>query len=207
MRLNSREMALAWVTGAVLLFALTAVVLRPKLAVLQELRGEQRKVEADLAAAQRILNQEPASRNRFAELMKTVEQHPAGEDVTANVLRQLEQKAESCGMTIGRRTVDKEDHQGELYEMTMHCDWNAPLEPLVRFLFDLHSPSGMLDVTELYVKPREKGDLQGRFTVNYAYSRAGGARKAEPAPAAGGAPARTRGVARRADGSRSAGAP
>jgi hypothetical protein len=61
-------------------------------------------------------------------------------------------------------------------------EWEASLDALVRFLFELQSEGAMLDIRQLLIKPRGQGILRGRFTLYCAYARAGDAGAGEVEP-------------------------
>jgi hypothetical protein len=72
-----------------------------------------------------------------------------------------------------------------VYELAIDCrEWEATLDPLVRFLFDLQSEGAMFDVRQLMIKPKGKGVLRGRFALYCAYTREASERPA-PRPEGG----------------------
>ena len=171
MRVSDRETILAWVTGVVLVGALTYLFAEPRARELGRIGDEQRTIRDKIALDERLVAQKPSWERKWQEAIATLPEYPADKDVTEELLRTLERLAQSSGVNLLRRDPEKEVAHGIVFELGIICRWQTTLDGLVRFLFDLQQQGAMLDVTQLTVSP-EKDVLKGSFTVSCAYRRA-----------------------------------
>lgn len=182
MRFTARELLLAWLTAAVVLFVATWLILSPRVAGWKAIRGQQRDARNEIDRNQRLVAQAPQWSAQLAEIMRTLPSYPPGKDVTADLLIRIENHANAAGVTLERRDAQKEEQQGELYKLAIVCRWSASLEALTRFLHAIQSDAAMLDISQLTIAPDAQGNLKGGFTVDGAYSRtAAAAGQQEPA--------------------------
>ena len=81
-----------------------------------------------------------------------------------------------CDERILKRQVGEEEKHGDVYELPIDCrDWEATLDSLTHFLFDLQAENAMLDVRQLLIRPnKDASKLRGRFLLNCAYTRGPG---------------------------------
>lgn len=172
MKLTPRELALAWLTGATVILGGTYLVLQPHYEQLKALSRniaalEQRKTEAELTLSRR-----GDLENRLQAIRSQLPSHVPGQDVTAEYLRTLERLAQQNGLTLLRREAEPERQTGDIYEVSINCNWEGDLDSLVRFLYALQSQGAMLDVRQLTISPIPGGArLKGTFTVDFAFTR------------------------------------
>jgi Tfp pilus assembly protein PilO len=171
MKMSSREMMLAWVTGMVSLFGVSYLVAAPKIKEWGEIMSKREEISKKIDLTQRLIDQNPAWEAKLAELRQKLPQYPADKDVTADLLIRIEKIASAHGLSLPSRTMDKETQAGDMYELAAKCNWEGKLEPLVRFLFDLQQEDAILDVSQLLAAPNEKRVLKGTITVYCSYSR------------------------------------
>ena len=171
MKMSSREMTLAWITGMLALFGVSYLITAPKLKEWVVIKAQREEAAKKIELTERLIGQNPAWESKLAELRRKLPKYPADKDVTADLLIRIEKLATANGLTLASRDVDKESQTGDMYELAANCKWEGKLEPLVRFLFDLQQEDAILDVSQLLAAPNEKRVLRGNFTVYCSYSR------------------------------------
>ena len=173
MKLNPREMILAWLTLVVVVCVVTYNLAGGAIADWKQLKETQKGLDARKNIAEHLLQQQPVLMARLNEVSKGLPSHPEGKDVTADLLRTIEQTARANGLVLTSRQPDNEEPSGDLFELAIHCRWQGDLESLTRFLYALQIQGAMLDVSQLTVAPADTpgGQLKGRFTVDMAYTR------------------------------------
>jgi len=173
MKVSNRELVLAWLTGSVALLGLTYWLGLPKVEEWKETNKTLDRFQSRIVVAERTLTQKEQWEERLNTIRQRLPQHPVGKDVTAELLKTLERTAQDNGLILLRREPDKEKNVGDLYEVAINCTWEANLEPLVRFLYAIHTQGVILDIRQLSVTPvpGQSGRLKGGFTVDCAYTR------------------------------------
>ena len=172
MKFSSREMLLTLATGTVVLFGVSFMLAGPKIAAWKQLRTEQARVAEDLRKAKSLVAKREFWQKQFDELSGQLPQLPAGRKVDVHWLSTMDRVAAKNTVSILRRDAGEEKKAGDVYELAVECrDWEASLDNLVRFLYDLQSEGSMFDVRQLFVKPKDQGTLRGRFTLYCAYTR------------------------------------
>ena len=99
---------------------------------------------------------------------------PDGETVGTHWLGRMDSLASANHISISSRQSGKEVEVGDVYELPVEVkNWEAALEPLVKFLFALeHADEAMFDIKAIDMRPSShKGFLKGQFTLNCAYMR------------------------------------
>ncbi len=172
MKLSPRELILAWIAGVVLVFLPTWYFFAdPRLADAQEKSDQYQVKTGELETERRMLQQNDAWQAKLNEALKTLASYPETQDVTADMLIKVEGLATQNNLTLTRREPQKEKRHGDIGALDIKCNWEGPLEALVRFLFALQQDHGMLDVSQLYIKSENRGLLKGTFTINCSYVR------------------------------------
>jgi len=197
---TSREKNMLLVTVVLVLYAAAALTFKKQIANWKAAeriyRAAQKKVqdEKDLIAASGEWSQKYG---RIRDLMPVF---PYGKDVDTHWLNIMDSVAERNGVAISRRQTGVEKEVGDVFELPIDCkDWEASLESLVKFLYDMSQEGAMLDVRQLTIRPSNRpGYLKGSFVLYCAYMSG----DAEKPPA--GAPAS---AARQAGAAASGGAP
>lgn len=170
MNVSPREIVLAVITVGVILVGSTYFAGRPQVDKWRELRELQADAREAIALDERLI---AGSSNWEAELEKLREVLPVfphDQEMGIHWMSRMDAMAAKRGVTISRRQAGEEDALGDVYEVPIEAkEWEGDLDSMVRFLFDLQSAGGMLDVRQLLVKPKGKGVLRGRFTLYCAY--------------------------------------
>jgi len=181
MKIAAREQNLLGITLAVVLLALTYLVLEPKFKEWGAFRAEQEDLHVRLDRAEQMLDSEERVTSRLAEFRKGLPIFPEDKDIDTELLQALEKMASQQGLTLKTRNAGKEREAGDLYETSLTCKWEGDLPALVKFLYAQQSLGTVSDVRTLSVKPVRKNRsasselLSGEFTMDYAYRRETGA--------------------------------
>jgi hypothetical protein len=172
-RISSRETVLLLATGIAVLFGVSLLVARPYSPEWRDLRAR----AAELRRQIRVEKEMIASRGHWAarldELSVLLPEFPADAKMDIHWLTVMDSMAQKNSVKIVQRQAGEERRMGDVYEMTIECrSWEGSLAAMVRFLFDLQSEGGMLDVRQLQVRPKAGTELRGRFSLHCAYTRA-----------------------------------
>jgi len=172
MKLSRRESVLGLSTLSVLLFGVTALLARSKVQEWKDVWAQQAEVLRQIEIDKRLVAQRATWQKKLAELSELLPVQPAGKDVTVYWLSVMDRVAAREEFSITSRQPGEERKQGDVYELPIEVrDWEADLDSLVHFLFELQSEGAMLDVRQLLIKPKDAGRLRGRFTLYCAYTR------------------------------------
>jgi len=181
MKVSRREVVLAVMTFGVGLFGGTAIMVRAKLDEWLDLRQEQRKILEQIEEDRTVLAEHERWSREFADLSRMLTEFPADKKMDVYWLSVMDELAKKHGVTISQRQAGEEKRIGDVYELPVEClRWEAPLEALVHFLFDLQSEGAMLEIREMLITPKEPRTdnlLRGRFTLYCAYTREPAGRK------------------------------
>jgi Tfp pilus assembly protein PilO len=184
MKISSRELVLACITGAVVIVGGTWYFGAPLVDDWKSAITERRKMGEDRKLAERLIEQRPEWQQRYDELRAPIPKHGPNDPVTSEMLKNVKRLADQHGVTLSRIEPDKEKVNGDLAEVAIDCTWDSELEPLVRFLYAVQTQGAILDIRQLTIAPAQgvAGRLKGNFTVFFAFSREGAAK--EPGKAA-----------------------
>ena len=172
MKVSPRESVLALVTLTCLLFGVTAVVVRPRIEELRKLRDDMDNVAKRVAAYERLVATRPKVEEEFRALSDMLPGFPASKKMDVHWLSVMDTIARRHNVRISKRQVEPERQLEDVFELPIDCkEWEATLDSIVHFLFDLQNEGAMLDVRNLYIKPKGKGLLRGRFLLYCAYTR------------------------------------
>lgn len=186
MKIAARELNLLGITLAVVLLALTYLVLDPKFQEWAQFGVQREELEARKEAAQRLLDSRDGVEARMAEFRKGLPVFPMGKKVESELMPALEQMVKQQGLTLTRRgSPDAERQAGDLYETSTTCEWEGDLTALVNFLYAQQAQGAVSDLRQLSVQPTggqntPAGRLKGSFTMDYAYRREAGATESKP---------------------------
>lgn len=175
MTLSSREVILGWATFAVVLLVLTFWLGEPKLQEWRDAREAVAMLERKMMVTQRLLERDADIRTRLADFRKQLPKHPADKRVTAELLKDLSRTARGHSMTLTSSKPEEEKRLEDLYEVAIHCTWEATLESLTRFLYAVQEKGVMMDISQITITPKRGAPdmLRGSFTADFAYSREG----------------------------------
>ncbi len=189
MKLNMREIGLAWITAIVVVLAGTYWFAQPKAQEWKDIEKALQNLEWKKKEAQHLLAGRDEVNQQLEQIRGKLPAHAAGKDVTAELLRMLERTAQQHGLVLLRREAERERSAGDIYEVSINCNWEGELEAIVHFLYALQTQGAILDVRQLTMSPIPGGKvrLKGNCTVDFAYTRpAAGVDSIKTTPAPGG---------------------
>jgi hypothetical protein len=173
--MTPREIVLLLLTLAAALFGATILLARPKFREWQDMRDQKLDIYAQIERDRQLINGRDAWIERLTDLSALLPHFPADARMDNHWLSVMDSLAAKSGVRINQRQAGEEIRMGDVYEMALECkDWEADLESLVRFLFELQSQGAMLDVRNVLIKPKPNGQLRGRFSLSCAYTKAEG---------------------------------
>ncbi len=175
MTLSHRERSMLVLTVLVALYGITGILARGRIELRRAALEELEKAGMQRDMRQALIGQHDRWRRQYAQLRDLMPVFDAGRQVETHWLGLMDRAAARHGLNILRRQVGAEISLGEVYEMPIDCrEWEGTLDSLLRFLYDLQSEGVMLDVRQLFIRPREAGNpgmLRGRFVLYCAYLR------------------------------------
>lgn len=175
MKITTREMTLGWMAGVVILLTLSFLFCAPKITVWKEVSNKRKAVAARIELAEHLTAQREQWNKKLQDVAQKLTKYPPDQDVVADYLRILEDVAKKNGITLSQRQPQREKKHNDLYELAIDCPWDADLEALVRFLFDLEQQKVTMDIDDLNVSlvAGGKGKLKGKFALICLYTRTG----------------------------------
>jgi Tfp pilus assembly protein PilO len=173
MKLNTREIGLAWVTAITVILGGTYWFAQPKVQEWKDIDKAMQTLQLKKKESEHLLGGRDDVNRRLDEIRGQLPAHPVGKDVTAELLRMLERTAQQNGVSLLRREAERERSAGDIYEVAINCNWEGDLDAVVRFLYALQSQGAILDVRQLTMSPIPGGRvrLKGNCTVDFAYTR------------------------------------
>jgi len=188
MKIAPREQRLLGITIAVVLLAISYLMLEPKFKELGEFRTQRVVLKHRLNKAERLLASQGQVEAQLEEFRKGLPVFPEDKRVEAELLQALEKMAAEKGVVLTRREADPEREAGDLYETSITCHWEGDLDSIVNFLFAQQSQGTVSDVRQLTIRPvggrgATPDRLKGTFTMDYAYRRETGAIESPVEPA------------------------
>ncbi len=173
MTLTPRESVLALSTAALIVFAVSGMLVRPQIERWQRLRSEREVILDDIDLSQHLVGMREEWQRQYRELSRSLPTYAHDERMDVYWLSVMDQVAARNNLTINRRQVGQEEQRGIVYELPIEApDWEGSLDAIVRFLYDVQNEEGMLDVRQLIIRPRGDGQLRGRFSLACLYARA-----------------------------------
>lgn len=192
MKIAARELNLLGITTAVVLLALTYLVLKPKFREWAEFQEKREELLDRKAQARQYLDSRESVESRLQAFRQELPSYPEDQKVEADLLPGLEQLADQQGLELTSMKAGLERGTNDLYEIAIDCRWDSDLPALVKFLYAQQSQGIVSDVRLLVASPSKDrgappGRLSGSFTMDYAYRRETGATENKPeAPAPSG---------------------
>ena len=180
MKISPRELVLLVATTSVALFGGTAILARPQIEAWKDAVEKQGKVRGEIEKSSRLIQSRELWAKKFETLGKLIPQFPADKPMEVHWLTLMDEIAARHGLNISSRKAGEQKKVGDVYELPIEVkEWDGSLDAITHFMFDLQAAGAMLDLRQLYIKPKEDRSLRGRFTLYCAYTRV----HAEPKPA------------------------
>jgi hypothetical protein len=148
------------------------MVVRPQFERWKELRAQQAEMRHLTETDRRLVGERGKSEKRFEELSRNLPAFAPDKKMDVHWLSVMDDLAAKHNVQISKRQAGEEKKIGDVYELSIEClAWEASLDALIHFLFDLQASGAMLDVRQLLIKPKSPGLLGGRFSLSCAYTR------------------------------------
>jgi len=171
-RLSPREAVLAFATLTVVVLGASSVLVRPRIEEWQELRRKQADTMLRIEQDRTLVGKRDEYAQELRDLSKMLRAFPVDKKMDVYWLSVMDGIATKHGAKLSKRQAGAERRHGDVYEMLIECkEWEANLNGLVHFLFDLQAVGAMFQMRQLLVKPKAKGVLRGRFSLYCAYTR------------------------------------
>ncbi|MGQ9661030.1 MAG: hypothetical protein ACUVWX_01675 [Kiritimatiellia bacterium] len=172
MKLSPRELILLVVTAIVTLFGGTYFVVRGRLDEWKEISRSIEELQRQIELQQRLVETRGKWEAELKRLGRSLPVFPPDQKMDVHWLSLMDEIASAHHVIIAKRQAGEEKKVGDLYELPIECsEWEGTLEALVGFLYDLEEKGGMLDVRQLFIKPKGQGVLRGRFSLVCAYTK------------------------------------
>ncbi len=174
-KMNLREKAVLAILGAVLLYALAAVLGFTVAAGQWERAAKQyRSACQKYAAEKRLIGEKSKWVAAYEEEKAHMPFFEEGKSTDTTWLQKMDELAVKHHISISQRQGGEEIVAGEVLELPIDVKtWEGALESLVKFLHELeNTDDGMFDIRAIALKPSaKKGYLRGSFTLTCAYMR------------------------------------
>lgn len=175
MKLSQREMMFTVTTGFIILFALTLTIGKSRKAEWSRLNSQVEGLKMAISKQKDMIAERSKWADQFGKLKNQLQEFPADKNMDVYWLSVMESTASKNGIVITKRQAQEEKKIGDMYELPIECkDCEGTLDGFLHFLFDLQAQGAMLDVKQLYLKPKDKDKLKGRLVLHCAYSRVAG---------------------------------
>jgi Tfp pilus assembly protein PilO len=172
-KIAPRELVLLVATIFIALFGGTAILARARIDAWRDIVEKQDAVRVEIEKSSRLIQARELWAGKFEEHGKKIPQFPAEKQMDVHWLALMDDIAAKRGLTIAKRMVGKEKQVGAVYELPIEVqEWDGSLDAITYFMFDLQAAGAMMDLRQLYIKPKEDRSLRGRFTLYCAYTRA-----------------------------------
>ena len=172
MKISPREMTMAFVTVAIIVFGASYFILQPRIGEWKKLKEQENNLKQSIDSYRQMIAQKDVVTERLKKVSSLLPAYPADKEMDVYWMSVMDSIANKNNLTISKRQAGKETKTGSIYELPIECrEWTGNLNSLVYFLFDLQKEGGMMDVRQLSIKPRTKTELKGRFLLYCAYTR------------------------------------
>jgi hypothetical protein len=171
-KVSPRESVLLLATVSIILFGVSFVMGRPKIERWKEVLAERAGLLSEVEGYRELLTDREKWENEMAEVSKILPRLAANQEVDVYWLSVMDRLAAQHGVIIRRRQAGEEKQERDIFELPIECrEWEADLDPLIHFLFDLQKEGAMLDVRQLLIRPKGKTRLGGRFSLSCVYTK------------------------------------
>lgn len=169
---SKRDFNMVMIMIAVLLLGLTYLLGEPMIRQWRETATVRERLDQNRAMVERSLKMRGEFEEKLVSLRATLPTYGMTEAVGASLLQQVRRLADENRVITTRITPDAEKNIGDLYEQSIEANWEAELEPLVRFLYAVQIAGATLDIRQMTVTPSQNNMLKGNMKIFFAYKRA-----------------------------------
>lgn len=175
MKISKREMIIGIATLFTVLFGLTYGLGGSKIEEQRNLAEDKARLLRQIKLHQRILKEQEKWAGRLEELQAQLPAYDQRVSVNGEILKSIKRIADRHKLDLTKSRTNPEQAVGNLFELSVVCDWEGELDALVHFLFEVNEQGLRFDVRELTVRPDAKraGILGGDIIIDCAYRRTG----------------------------------
>lgn len=174
MKISPRETILGMLTAAVLLFGFTYWMAGSKIAEQKEMATEKTRLRRQIQLHKRILEDRENWIGRLDALHAELPAYDRKFPATVALPKEIKRIADKHKLNLPLTQPEGQQQIGSLRELSVRCDWQGKLNPLIHFLYELHSKGIRYDVRQITIKPvaKQEGQLKGSMIINCAYRQA-----------------------------------
>jgi Tfp pilus assembly protein PilO len=174
MKISEREMILGVATLACVLVGVTWYTANGKVAEWKEKKDEIASVQRQIREHKAAISKQDDWSGELALLEQELLAFDINQrSVSPELMKTINTLADKYALQITRTTPSGEKPTGDLYELSINCQWQGRLESLVAFLADLQQEGIRYDVRTLNILPRgnNTGLLSGSMIIDCAFTR------------------------------------
>jgi hypothetical protein len=175
MNISRRETIIGVLTLFVILFGGTYWLGDTQIAEYRELSEEKVRLQREMQLNQKIIERQGSWTNRLAELQSQLPVYEPNISVDGIIQNHIGSIASKTGLNITDTRSDPEKQVGNLFELSIKCDWQGRLEAVVHFLHQVNEQGLRYDIRDLSIRPDTKNPdiLHGDMTIDCAFRRSG----------------------------------
>ncbi|MEI6218362.1 MAG: hypothetical protein WCP86_05645 [bacterium] len=170
--MKPREIVLAWITGIMALFCLTAVVCKPWFDSWRAIRDRAELAQSQIRRESTISSEQKETEKRLQELQKKVSSLPAGEMPNVYLPRLINNLARQNRVPLKDTRIGDEWLLGKLKILPIKYAWGeSDTSGIKDLLVAFHESAVIIDVVELTIRSSGQDRLSGSLMVNCVYTK------------------------------------
>lgn len=173
MKISKREMVIGVATLFTVLFGLTYGLGGSKIEEQRTMAEQKTRLLRQIKLHKRILEEQKNWTGRLEELQSQLPVYGQRVSVNGEILKTIKRMADKHKLDLTKSRTDPESAVGNLFELSVICDWEGELDALVHFLYEINEQGLRFDVRELTIRPDAKraGIIRGDMIIDCAYRR------------------------------------
>jgi len=173
MKISNREIIIAMITLAVILFGFTYWMGGSRISEQRTIAEEKVRLRRQIKLHKRILEEKKNWVGRLNALQGELPEYGRKISVNVELPKKIKHMADRHHLDLLQTTPGGEKQIGSLYELSVNCKWQGNLDALIHFLYELHTQGIRFDVRKINVKPvaKQADMLKGSMVINCAYRR------------------------------------
>jgi len=171
--MSKREMVIGVATLFTVLFGLTYGLGGSKIEEQRTMAEQKTRLLRQIQLHKRILEEQKNWTGRLEELQAQLPVYGQRVSVNGEILKTIKRMADKHRLDLTKSRTDPESAVGNLFELSVVCDWEGELDALVHFLYEINEQGLRFDVRELTIRPDAKraGIIRGDMIIDCAYRR------------------------------------
>lgn len=173
MKISKREMVIGVIALFTVLFGLTYGLGGSKIKEQRMIAEQKTRLLRQIKLDKRILEEQKNWTGRLDELQAQLPVYGPRVSVNGEILKTIKRMADKHKLDLTKSRSDPESAVGNLFELSVVCDWEGELDALVHFLYEINEQGLRFDVRELTIRPDAKraGIIRGNMIIDCAYRR------------------------------------